>query len=164
MFCLYTFPATNLNFQWKWRWWDWIQAIFLNLFYFILKDKVKAIKSLYITGWILIGILKLLWTGEKGKKLLKLCALSMEFNNHKDYFGVGLGFKVCCGWTKSWFDKLRDIPMSENGNSPIFCSNWPIQRFKIRPTSNLINPKRIWYKVLHTIGLTNHIFWLLSSF
>ena len=65
---------------------------------------------------------------------------------------------------KSWFDKLRDIPMSENVNSPIFCSNWPIQRFKIRPTSNLINPKRIWYKVLHTIGLTNHIFWLLSSF
>ena len=44
---------------------------------------------------------------------------------------------------KSWFIKLRDIPMSKNGNSPIFCSNWPIQRFKIRPTSNLINPKRI---------------------
>ena len=44
---------------------------------------------------------------------------------------------------KSWFDKLRGIPMSKNGNSPIFCSNWPIQRFKIRPTSNLINPKRI---------------------
>ena len=27
-------PASNLNFHW--RWWDRIQAIFLNLFYFIL--------------------------------------------------------------------------------------------------------------------------------
>ena len=27
------FPANNLNFHWRWRWWDWIQAIFLNLFY-----------------------------------------------------------------------------------------------------------------------------------
>ena len=27
------FPANNLNFNWRWR--DWIQAIFLNLFYFI---------------------------------------------------------------------------------------------------------------------------------
>ena len=35
MFCLYTFPAHNLNFHWKWRWWDWIQAIFLFYFYFI---------------------------------------------------------------------------------------------------------------------------------
>ena len=26
------FPANNLNFSWRWR--DWIQAIFLNLFYF----------------------------------------------------------------------------------------------------------------------------------
>ena len=35
MFCLYTFPAHNLNFHWRWRWWDRIKAIFLNLFYFI---------------------------------------------------------------------------------------------------------------------------------
>ena len=28
------FPANILNFHWRWRWWDWIQAIFLNLFYF----------------------------------------------------------------------------------------------------------------------------------
>ena len=27
------FPANNLNFHW--RWWNWIQAIFLNNFYFI---------------------------------------------------------------------------------------------------------------------------------
>ena len=27
------FKANNLNFHWKWRWWDWIQAIFLTLFY-----------------------------------------------------------------------------------------------------------------------------------
>ena len=34
MFCLYTFPAHNLNFHWiwRWKWWDRIQAIFLNLF------------------------------------------------------------------------------------------------------------------------------------
>ena len=30
------FPAHNLNFHWKWRWWDWIQATFWNLFYFLL--------------------------------------------------------------------------------------------------------------------------------
>ena len=37
IFCLYTLPAHghNLNFYWRWRWWDQIQAIFLNLFYFI---------------------------------------------------------------------------------------------------------------------------------
>ena len=28
------FPDNNLNFHWRWRWWDWIQAIFLKLFYF----------------------------------------------------------------------------------------------------------------------------------
>ena len=28
------FPSNNLNFQWSWRWWDWIRAIFLNIFYF----------------------------------------------------------------------------------------------------------------------------------
>ena len=32
------FPANNLNFHWRWRWWDWIQAIFLNLFYFMNDD------------------------------------------------------------------------------------------------------------------------------
>ena len=34
------FPTNNLNFHWRWRWWDWIQAILLNLFYFILNTKV----------------------------------------------------------------------------------------------------------------------------
>ena len=29
------FPDNNLNFHWRWRWWDQIQAIFLNLYYFI---------------------------------------------------------------------------------------------------------------------------------
>ena len=29
------FPTDNLNFPWTWRWCDQIQAIFLNLFYFI---------------------------------------------------------------------------------------------------------------------------------
>ena len=31
------FPTNNLNFQWRWL--DWIQAIFLNLFYFINQVK-----------------------------------------------------------------------------------------------------------------------------
>ena len=26
------FPSHNLNFHWRWRWWNWIQAIFLNIF------------------------------------------------------------------------------------------------------------------------------------
>ena len=37
MFCLISsskLSSKNLNFHWRWRWWDWIQAIFLNLFYF----------------------------------------------------------------------------------------------------------------------------------
>ena len=35
MFCLVTqvnFPTNHLYFHW--RWWDWIQAIYLNIFYF----------------------------------------------------------------------------------------------------------------------------------
>ena len=36
-FCLYTFPAHNLNFHWKWR--DRIQAIFLNPFQFMCYPK-----------------------------------------------------------------------------------------------------------------------------
>ena len=28
------FPTNNLNFHWRWRCRDWIQAIFLNIFYF----------------------------------------------------------------------------------------------------------------------------------
>ena len=35
------FPANNLNFHWRWRWWDQIQAIFLNLFYFLKISKVR---------------------------------------------------------------------------------------------------------------------------
>ena len=31
------FSAHNLHFHWRWKWWDWIQAIFLNLFYFMKK-------------------------------------------------------------------------------------------------------------------------------
>ena len=29
------FPTHNLNLHWRWRWWDWIQATFDNIFYFI---------------------------------------------------------------------------------------------------------------------------------
>ena len=39
----YYFSTNNLNFHWRWRWWDWIQAIFLNLFYFILCSFFKVL-------------------------------------------------------------------------------------------------------------------------
>ena len=53
-FCPYTsnqvkFSAHNLNFHWRWRWWDQIQAIFLNLFYFM----VVNIKSQWQFGVII---------------------------------------------------------------------------------------------------------------
>ena len=39
IFCLYTSrklsPYITLNFHWGRRWWDWIQATFWNLFYFM---------------------------------------------------------------------------------------------------------------------------------
>ena len=34
-------PAHNLNFHWRWRRWNWIQATFLNLFYFIRETLFK---------------------------------------------------------------------------------------------------------------------------
>ena len=49
MFCLITssnFPANDLNFHWRWRWWDWIQAIFLNIFYFNSKTFLPITKAL----------------------------------------------------------------------------------------------------------------------
>ena len=45
MFCLITsckLSANNLNFHWKLRWWDWIQAIFFNIFYFTVKNFSKG--------------------------------------------------------------------------------------------------------------------------
>ena len=36
------FPDQNLHFHWRWRWWDWIQDIFLDLFYF---NDIKRIKN-----------------------------------------------------------------------------------------------------------------------
>ena len=43
------FPANNLNFHSRWGWWDWIQAVFLNLFYFniqlVCSEKAKKINS-----------------------------------------------------------------------------------------------------------------------
>ena len=48
------FPANNLNFHWRRKWLDWIQAIFLNLLYFIPKyiiycnrDKLKVISYIW---------------------------------------------------------------------------------------------------------------------
>ena len=44
------FPAHNLNFHWSWRWLDWIQAIFLNLFYF--NDCLSCIHPCSGSGWL----------------------------------------------------------------------------------------------------------------
>ena len=40
------FPANNLNFHWRWSWWDWIQTIFLNLFYFNRKRWFAALQKM----------------------------------------------------------------------------------------------------------------------
>ena len=39
------FAANDLNFHWRWRWLDQIQAIFLNLFYFISLKSLKWLKN-----------------------------------------------------------------------------------------------------------------------
>ena len=46
MFCLCTLPAHNLNFSWRWRWWDWIQAIFLNIFFLLFNCSVAIVNPL----------------------------------------------------------------------------------------------------------------------
>ena len=52
------FPANNLNFHWRWRWWSWIQAIFLNLFYFKLE---RIATHSYETDTLATLILFLKW-------------------------------------------------------------------------------------------------------
>ena len=42
------FPALNLNFHSRWRWWNWIQDIFLNLFYFTFYVSMNWFQSLFI--------------------------------------------------------------------------------------------------------------------
>ena len=42
------FPTNNLNFHWRWRWWNRIQAIILNLFYFIWMLPYLAVHFLRI--------------------------------------------------------------------------------------------------------------------
>ena len=45
------FPTNNLNFHWRWRWWDLIQAIFLNLFYFInMKESLWTHLKIYFVN------------------------------------------------------------------------------------------------------------------
>ena len=43
------FPSIIWIFHWRWRWWDWIKAIFLNLFYFkhliVIASKFSKIRS-----------------------------------------------------------------------------------------------------------------------
>ena len=63
-------PTNNLNFHWRWRWWDWIQAIFLNFFYFnwwqnmLMWQRItcNTYLAIYLRNWnfgILFGMLTL---------------------------------------------------------------------------------------------------------
>ena len=67
MFCLITSSklANILNFLWRWRWWDWIQAIFSNLFYF-MKSQVRCLWYLLLSGIhkINVQLFKLLFLGK----------------------------------------------------------------------------------------------------
>ena len=43
MFCLYTFPAHDLNFHWRWMWWDQIRAVFYFFYFYILfKKRIRS--------------------------------------------------------------------------------------------------------------------------
>ena len=70
MFCLYTFPAHNLNFhwRWRWRWWAQIQAIFLNLFYFKGSDQSHYQRCSY-------------WRIEGGAKPSGISKISQPYSN-----------------------------------------------------------------------------------
>ena len=43
------FSANNLNFHWMW--WDWIKAIFLNLFYFNIVAPIHRIFLIYLCSF-----------------------------------------------------------------------------------------------------------------
>ena len=66
MFCLI---ANNLNFHWMWRQWDWIQDIFLNLFYFGSNNEEKEMtdryKKVMTSGWCQKKCRRVLWMAPK---------------------------------------------------------------------------------------------------
>ena len=71
------FLANNLNFHW--RWWDWIQAIFLNLFYFKMSRILVTINmSTYIATFL--------------KNSVVICFISKcdshSLNNHLKLFHI----------------------------------------------------------------------------
>ena len=91
MFCLLpqvNFPTNNLNFDQRWRWWNRIQAIFLNLFYFILSISRSKKKKASPIGFV-----------------VRLSSLQQQ---------LGPGLR-CSGW---WLtgqlnrkDRLRSLPL-----------------------------------------------------
>ena len=93
MFCLYTFPAHNLNFHWRWRWWDQIQPIIL-IFITLWRGIAALQKNLMFVMW------QLLW-GEWNEKFNYFVIL----NNFVIYLHP-LSFNV---WIKNfralWFNK-----------------------------------------------------------
>ena len=74
----YIFPANNLNFDWRWRWWDRIQAIFLNIFYFMFSWLGRLI---YIEGItrVIVNIDKIVHNKILAHKI-KICWFCRSFS------------------------------------------------------------------------------------
>ena len=82
------FTANNLNFHWRWRWWDWIQAIFLILFYFNI---VASIQRIFLISLLFLN----------SKKYENIYAPSERISTH---FGQSV---LLLETTKSWIVELH---------------------------------------------------------
>ena len=92
MFCLLpqvNFPANNLIFHW--RWWDWIQAIFLDLFYFKYEVHLVEEALLFLLTVSFLSRFKFryeahfLWQS-KNKSLVSTCAHHFNWEEKRDIF------------------------------------------------------------------------------
>jgi hypothetical protein len=81
------FPTNNLNFYRRWRWWDWIQAMFLNIFYFKFKNWQKPYQVLFLS--ILTAIIIATIVG--------LCLHFLNFAGHNE-FGDLNGWQDLIKW------------------------------------------------------------------
>ena len=72
------FPANNLNFDWRWRWWDRIQAIFLNIFYFMFSWLGRLIYIEGITG-VIVNIDKIVHNKILAH-IIKICWFCRSFS------------------------------------------------------------------------------------
>ena len=81
---------------------------------------------------------------------IKLIYWEESINNLKNFPLLIDAFKK---WDikKSCFEKIRWFKFAKSESS-IFWHNWPLGKFKDQTNKLHIIPKRIWYKVVHTIG------------